>query len=843
MKKLLFLAVAFAAAVSAFAGESAELFPIVRNRSKFTGCAVVDKEDKKILFFQMASPVTDDVDITNIYVHSDNDTKTGRAKVGNEYYIAPAKRMISTYAKDGKGTLCRNAVEVIRQGNWYILKLDPAVFTCGKLSGGSLSFTCGKMSGRVDFLAKNSKQVEVPSIAASVPAAPKKAAPAKKKSNVKAVKSGKVISGRTVADCFPVRKVNPYKTVDVWITDGLERIENASDTTGKQMVEVVMPRNATEDFQVAIWHGLPARGSVNLTWGKLTDASGKILKGGKITMYRVIGVPFDEPMNPKVKYKVSGYGRGPLMRKEIFDRLTPYHAGAATGGYKKNISRTLTIFRGNITIPADAAAGVYSCNLTMSYPSGKQQLQLKVKVDQFALPERPSFVMFADLPRLVNYTCNLPGVENSSSFPNAMTMSLEKCLWDMSEHRIAIRSLKVKTPMHFDTAGNPVIDFSGFDKVMAYVLDELKMNPRLEMPLAVVSSGHGNWYTKQFGPINYTTISDEFKVKYTKTLRAVLKHLRAKKWENYFFAYYSDEPARDQMQQTYDLAKLIKDADPSLVPWIYGPGPTEALLPVINTWMGGYGAPLEAGETRMEEVSPTIATALKRGDRIGVYNPHEAYILNAPSVYVRTLYWWAYKQNLYWMSQYCMAYFTTGPQDLGNRRYWHYWVYPPDPGKSDIWEKSVRYEVTRSGLNDYEYLKAIELKTAELKKQIPAAKELSDRAIALEFANAVCARRGIHTGDHELFRKVYLATVAEFAALSDDFPALVNLRYDGGKAFLDVYARSGAVVKAGSETKTAAGKVLTFALDGAKDFSKVNVEVRDGSRSKIFVKNILPEYK
>jgi probable phosphoglycerate mutase len=72
---------------------------------------------------------------------------------------------------------------------------------------------------------------------------------------------------------------------------------------------------------------------------------------------------------------------------------------------------------------------------------------------------------------------------------------------------------------------------------------------------------------------------------------------------------------------------------------------------------------------------------------------------------------------------------------------------------------------------------------------------------------------------------------------------LGNLRYDGGKAFLDVYARSGAVVKAGSETKTAAGKVLTFALDGAKDFSKVNVEVRDGSRSKIFVKNILPEYK
>ena len=846
MKKML-LFVCTLTVFTVMAAPMLDLYPAQKNRSVVVGGAMVERPDATVVLFQLKPGTSEDFKIENIYIYADENPATGRKGIGNEYYIDPTKQQVSSYSADGAGKLHRKAVNAYRAGDWYYLLIQNDVLISGKLAAARFNFRTNNGSGQVVFKAPPAPvQVtapELPAIGARRMAAP---APAAKKAPAAPEAAGskkKINSDKkyTISDFFPVKKANSYRDIEIWIASGDQQIEGAEDTTGKDETTIDAAGNSIEDFQIGVWIGKTARGGIYLTWGKLLDASGRELKGAKINMSRVIGTQFFEPVNPRFKYELGGFGKGPFIRKEVLDRCVPYHAGGKTGGYKSSLTKTFTLFRGSVQLPQGTAPGIYTLQLKVAHPHGEKNLTLKVNADSFSLPDRPSFVMFADLPRLVNYRSGIPGVADDMGKTNAMTLNLAKCLKNLRDHRIAPRRVNVATPMHFDAKGEPVIDFSSFDALMKYTLDELKMNPRLEMPLATVSSGHGNWYTPLYGDIGYSHISEEFKVKYVKTLRAVLKHLRSKGWEKFFFAYYSDEPARDQAAQTIELVKLIKSADPSLVPWIYGPGPTEQYISVIDTWMGGFGSPLEPGETQMAEQSRALEIARKRGDRLGVYNPHTSYLLNVPLAYTRTLYHWAYQQDLYWMSMYCLAYFTTGPQDLTNRRYWHYWVYPPEPGKSDVWENSVRYEATRTGLNDYEYLFAIQEKVEALKQLIPVLKDFSKRAVSLEFANALVHSREVRSGDWQLVQRVRRAMSDELKNLNNkDFPAVIHCKWENALPVLEIYAADGTSVSVNGKNGVVNGKPAVIRFDRSAIGKSVEVKLDNNGKNAVMTKHILP---
>jgi len=845
MKKFILFMAALTVLTAAAAPQLA-LFPAQRNKSSILGGAIVERPDATVLLFKLKPGTDEKFKINNLYIFLDDDAATGRKKIGNEYYCDIAKGQLSSYSADGIGKLHRRAVAAHRAGEWYYLiinnenlihgKLTTARFTVSTNGGNCVvSLKAPPASVNVDapvLPAIGARQMTAAPQVKKNPAAPAKAAGSKKK-----ISSEK---NYTISDFFPEKVPQKYGEIEIFIAGGDQRIENAEDTTGKKEVVIDAAGNSIEDFQIGVWIGKRARGGIYLNWGKLTDASGKVLKNAKVTMSRVLGTQFFEPVNPKFKYALGGFGKGPFYRKEVLDRCVPYRAGGKTGGYKSSLTKTFTLFRGSVHLPKNTKPGTYDLELKVAHPHGEEKLLLKVNVDSFNLPDRPSFVMFADLPRLVNYRSGIPGVADDLKNTNAMTLNLAKCLKNLRDHRIAPRRVNVATPMVFNAKGEPEIDFSSFDALMKYTLDELKMNPRLEMPLATVSSGHGNWYTNLYGDIGYSHISDEFKRNYVKTLRAVLKHLRKNGWEKFFFAYYSDEPGRDQAAQTIELAKLIKSADPSLVPWIYGPGPTEQHIDAIDTWMGGFGSPLEAGEAQMPEQSRALEIARKRGDRLGVYNPHTSYLLNVPPAYTRTLYHWAYQQDLYWMSMYCLAYFTTGPQDLTNRRYWHYWVYPPEPGKSDIWENSVRYEATRTGLNDYEYLFAIQQKVETLKAVIPALKNFSKRAVSLEYANALVHSREVRSGDWRLVQKVRRAMSNELRNLASAVPAVVHCKWENRAPVLEVYAPNGTQIEVCGKKDMVKDAPAVIKLDKNFTGKTVDVTLKNGGKTAKLLKYLLP---
>ena len=790
----------FLAVMLCFAALFAEEVPFYKektNNSYVEGASFIETKDSLAIAFKLTQSAPCDFSLNNIYVFSDTNRNTGRKNLGNEYYLDIPKGQISSYATNGKGTLFRNALKEYKVDNYYIIVFDKSVTIANPLKEFEIIFNGAKKRGNIILRGNTALKANMPPIPAFTT----------KKSSTKKVTTKKSATPKTAAKANTVKptslQVKTSKDVEIFLAPSVSKVTTPSDNTKIKNLKIKALRNAFEDFQLAVWFGKKDRGTLRLYWGNIVDKNGKTLPKASIKFFNLVKVPFSEPIAEQDQKNIRVSAKTPVYQKMIFDRLSPYTQGAKAGDYKLYLAKTFTVWYARAFFPENTPPGKYTVDLKVEYPGGEEKLAVEFEVKDFVVPSRPNFVMFADLPRLVNYTSSR--FTEEKAYPNGMTLNLDECLKDMSEHRIALRSLPAKVKLSFDKNEKPILDFSEFDPLAKYVLDELKMNTRMEMPLATVSTGHSSNYTKLYGPIDSKHISQEFRRKYTATLRAIQKHLKKNNWDKYFFAYYSDEPARSDFGQMAEVARIIKAADPELTPWIYGPGPREEFMDVLDTWMGGFGTPLEEGEIQANAAGKCVTKAIARGDRIGVYNPHTAYILNGTGTLTRTLYWWAYQQNLYWMSMYCLGYFTSGPQDLTNRRYWHYWVYPPFPGKATCWESSIRWEATRDGMTDYELLFAAEKAVEKLKKHIPSASKINPKAISLEYANAVSKARENRCDDFKVFSKVRDALINEVEylnkAVANKTFAFAHYSFNKSQVYLEIYAKANSNVKIISNSK------------------------------------------
>ena len=135
MKKLLFSAVIFSAMLISAA--EVPLFPAGKKSTQVTHAAVESAGDNHKIAFKLASGTAEDFAIGSIYVFVDQDPKTGRKGIGNEYFIDIAKAMISSYAADGKGTLHRKAVSAKRRSVSMLILHTPKVPAFRSISSGT----------------------------------------------------------------------------------------------------------------------------------------------------------------------------------------------------------------------------------------------------------------------------------------------------------------------------------------------------------------------------------------------------------------------------------------------------------------------------------------------------------------------------------------------------------------------------------------------------------------------------------------------------------------------------------------------------------------------------------
>ena len=163
MKKSILTALLLSVAALSSSGAEIKLFNVAKKSTPVTQAAFMQDDTNCRLIFKVAPETPADFTINNIYLFVDNDRTTGRKGIGNEYYFDIAKKMISTYAADGKGTLHRKAITVSRDGQWYILTFPAKLSADTVLKEFEAVFHCaGKKSDRVILRGNAAETAEFP---------------------------------------------------------------------------------------------------------------------------------------------------------------------------------------------------------------------------------------------------------------------------------------------------------------------------------------------------------------------------------------------------------------------------------------------------------------------------------------------------------------------------------------------------------------------------------------------------------------------------------------------------------------------------------------------------------
>jgi len=294
------------------------------------------------------------------------------------------------------------------------------------------------------------------------------------------------------------------------------------------------------------------------------------------------------------------------------------------------------------------------------------------------------------------------------------------------------------------------VDFSAFDRGAHRVLDELGFNA-YDLPLEGL--GTGSFYSQEKGTFcGFRQGTPEYDTLLSQYLNQVEEHLARKGWLGREYIYWFDEPdPKDYPFVREGMLNIRKNA-PRLTRFITEHRPGPEIMDVS-----------EIGCTIFDRVDPkAVAELAPKGREFWSYlctgpkSPLVTLFIDHPAVNMRMWLWMSYKWGLkgilvwradYWNSptlfppgvlqnpwQDPMSYTVGYGVPFGQVNHWGNgdgrFLYPPnrDPGKDKTKYlcgpvNSVRWEIMREGIEDYEYFVLLEkaVKANEGKRQLKAA--------------------------------------------------------------------------------------------------------------------------
>jgi len=364
-----------------------------------------------------------------------------------------------------------------------------------------------------------------------------------------------------------------------------------------------------------------------------------------------------------------------------------------------------------LSVPPETPAGTYKGKITLA--QGDRELvsvPLEVKVWKFMLPKVTSLRTWY---QLWNYPEVLPHWRDYYR--------------DLAEHKVSgfggMPSRTIKDGETIPTGpfvsledGKVAVDWKRYDEVVSFLFDELGMR-HAKLPHGKRGGGH----THVYDFVGLKEGTPEFEKAFYDYLCQAREHLKAKGWLDGLDCYIFDEPDKERVEVIRRTAPIIRKAIPEILVFPACTRNTLDLIGILNAWcpaMDHVGIP--AGEFSWKR----IEEGKKRGDAFLWYNlSHDG--LGSPIISHRALPWATWKAGLdgyfvwsinYWGSK-KMPYATRYP--IGSANY----IYPGKTGPVD----SLRWEMTREGLEDYDYL--VMLEKALAKGHVPAALKKRGQAV------------------------------------------------------------------------------------------------------------------
>ena len=298
-------------------------------------------------------------------------------------------------------------------------------------------------------------------------------------------------------------------------------------------------------------------------------------------------------------------------------------------------------------------------------------------------------------------------------------------------------------------------DFSDFDRAARRYLDEFGFNA---FNLHLEGLGSGSFYSRQEGDFaGFRQGTPEYDRLLSQYLKQIEDHLERNGWLGKEYIYWFDEPdPKDYPFVREGMLNIRKNA-PKLTRFITEHRPGPEIMDVS-----------EIGCTIFDRVDPKAVAELSAKGRefwsylcTGPKSPWVTLFIDHPAINLRIWPWMTYKWGLkgllvwranYWTSSALfppgeiqnpwadpMSYVVSYGTPFGQANFWGNgdgrFLYPPnrDPNRDKIKYicgpvNSVRWEILREGIEDYEYFVLLE---KAMKAAGPAKKALAGRAQAL----------------------------------------------------------------------------------------------------------------
>ncbi|NLC59105.1 MAG: DUF4091 domain-containing protein [Armatimonadetes bacterium] len=292
------------------------------------------------------------------------------------------------------------------------------------------------------------------------------------------------------------------------------------------------------------------------------------------------------------------------------------------------------------------------------------------------------------------------------------------------------------------------VDFAEFDRAAERAFNELRFNT---FSLPIQGMGSGTFHSRQKGRIGgYEQGTPEYEALFTAYVRQLQDHLEAKGWLDKAYIYWFDEPEERDYEFVKEGMALLKRAAPKLARML-----TEQVEPAlagsVDIWCpltASYDP--AAGRERQaagEHVWWYVCTGPKA--------PYVTLFIDHPGIEMRMWLWQTVKYDvegiLVWHSNYwtsgaafpppaiqnpwedAMSYVSGYDYVAGMVGYWGNgdgrFIYPPNQDPENDRSKhlggpvdSIRWEMLREGIEDYEYFWLLREAIREAKeRQVPAA--------------------------------------------------------------------------------------------------------------------------
>ncbi len=402
-----------------------------------------------------------------------------------------------------------------------------------------------------------------------------------------------------------------------------------------------------------------------------------------------------------------------------------------------------------VKVPKKVPAGIYTGNIHLAALNYSSKVKLRVKVYDFTLPDQMTCTSAFGFS-----TSNVFNYHKLTDMQQKRQV-LDKYWACFSDHHISpydpapLDRLKVSWPKVTESIKpedlKPTFDWTAWDKAMARGIDHYNFN---SFRLSIPGLGGGTFHSRRDPELlGFTEDTAHYKAAFNTYCKEMQEHLREKGWLDEAFIYWFDEPAPKDYDFVMNGFDKLKKAAPDINRML-----TEQVEPKLiggpNIWCAvssnHKNGPAEQRRKYGEKFWWYVCTGPKA--------PYCTLFIDHPGTELRVWLWQSFKRKIdgilvwqtnYWTSPTAypdrenpqnpyedpMGWRTGYSTPKGVKKPWGNgdgrFIYPPEAAADAHPDKpvldgpvdSIRWEMLRDGIEDYEYMAILRnlIKTKEEK--------------------------------------------------------------------------------------------------------------------------------